>query len=128
MRSSALHQAAAVTAIAAACAVGGGTVLAGAAAADPVPGQPSNMGLCSAFLAKLPAPVMQGDALGGNARSGVNQLILILGATLPDHLDKPGDLYKVRARQHPTAPAVEECTPRRAPSVVTRTVEPTPAT
>ena len=114
MRSRALRRA--VTAAATtALALSGLTALAGPAAADPQPGKPSNMGLCSSYLADLPAPAPVGETLGGNARSGVNLLILRMGHLLPDRPENPGDLYKVRARQHPTDPAAVECTPRPRP-------------
>lgn len=79
---------------------------------DHAPGLRSNMGLCSSFLAKLDPPVFGGETLGGNARSGVNHLIKRIGPMLPDAPHSPGDLYKVRAHQHPDAPAEQECTPR----------------
>jgi hypothetical protein len=79
---------------------------------DPSAGQRSNLGLCSPFLASLDAPVFAGDELGGNARSGVNLLIKALGPMLPDQLDSPGELYRIRAREHPDAPAATECLPR----------------
>jgi hypothetical protein len=79
---------------------------------DPSAGQRSNLGLCSPYLASLDAPVIGGEALGGNARSGVNLLIKLIGPTLPDELDSPGELYRIRAHQHPDAPASIECVPR----------------
>ena len=87
------------------------------AAPSAPPGTPSNMGLCSPFLAALPSPVdpITGETLGGNARSGVNQLIIRYGELQPDALSNPGELYKIRAREHPTAPAEQECLPRRQP-------------
>ncbi len=97
----------------------GAGLLAGPAQAAPEApaGTPSNMGLCSPFLAGLPAPVdpVTGEVLGGNARSGVNQLIVRYGELQPDALSNPGELYKVRAREHPLAPAEQECLPRRQP-------------
>jgi len=95
----------------------GGMALAGPAQADPAPGTQSNLGLCSPFLAGLPAPTdpVTGEALGGNARSGVNLLIIRYGELQPDGLANPGELYKVRAREHPSAPAEQECLPRRQP-------------
>lgn len=75
-------------------------------------GERSNLGLCSPYLAGLDAPVFAGESLGGNARSGVNLLIKALGPMLPDHLDSPGELYRIRAREHPDAPASQECLPR----------------
>ena len=87
------------------------------AQAGPAPGTPSNMGLCSPYLAGLPSPVdpVTGESLGGNARSGVNQLIIRYGELQPDALSNPGELYNVRNRQHPSAPAEQECLPRRQP-------------
>ncbi len=70
------------------------------------------MGLCSAYLAQLDPPVFMGDTLGGNARSGVNLLIKLIGPLLPDDLQSPGDLYKIRAHEHPTGSAQDECLPR----------------
>ena len=97
----------------------GAGLLAGPAQAAPEapPGTPSNMGLCSPFLAGLPSPVdpVTGEFLGGNARSGVNQLIIRYGELQPDALSNPGELYRVRAREHPVAPAEQECLPRRQP-------------
>ena len=63
------------------------------------PGAPSNLGLCSPYLAGLPAPVdpFTGETLGGNARSGVNLLIQRYGLLQPDQLANPGQLYSVRA-------------------------------
>jgi hypothetical protein len=96
-----------------------GTVSTAAQAhADPAPGIRSNMGLCSSYLAGLPAPVFPpagSEPLGGNARSGVNLIITGYGELLSDQPSSPGDLYKVRARQHPTAPAEVECERRRQP-------------
>lgn len=85
--------------------------------AGPAPGIRSNMGLCSSYLASLPSPLdpFTGEALGGNARSGVNLLIKALGPLLPDHLDSPGELYRIRAHEHPDASAEEECLPRPHP-------------
>ena len=84
---------------------------------DPASGQRSNLGLCSPYLGSLPPPVdpVTGEALGGNARSGVNLLILRYGESLPDHLANPGQLYSVRAHEHPTTTAAEECLPRPRP-------------
>jgi hypothetical protein len=78
----------------------------------PSAGHRSNLGLCSPFLASLDAPVVAGDRLGGNARSGVNLLIKAMGSLLPDQLDSPGELYRIRAHEHPDAPAAAECLPR----------------
>jgi hypothetical protein len=97
----------------------GGAVLAllavaSPAGAEPAPGVRSNLGLCSPYLAGLPAPTSPstGDTLGGNARSGVNLLIRQLGDRLPEATTRPGELYRVRARQHPDTPAEVECAPR----------------
>lgn len=95
----------------------GALAVAGPAQAEPLPGTQSNLGLCSPFLAGLPSPVdpITGEPLGGNARSGVNQLIIRYGELQPDALSSPGELYKIRAREHPSAPAEQECLPRRQP-------------
>ena len=82
-----------------------GVLPAGAPLAQPDggPGQAhvSNMGLCSAFLAQI------------GARADVNHLIKEIGPFLPDGpFDSPGELYRIRARQHPNAPAAQECLPR----------------
>ncbi len=75
----------------------------GHAAPDGGPAQPvvSNMGLCSAFLAQA------------GVRADVNHLIREFGAFLPDgpYLS-PGELYRIRAREHPDASAAEECVQR----------------
>lgn len=80
-------------------------------------GTPSNLGLCSPFLAGLPSPLdpATGEPLGGNARSGVNLLIVRYGEMQPDGLSNPGELYRIRAHEHPTASAADECLPRRQP-------------
>jgi hypothetical protein len=75
-------------------------------------GQRSNLGLCSPYLAGLDAPVFAGETLGGNARSGVNLLIKLIGPMLPDQLNSPGELYRIRAHEHPTDSAQDECLPR----------------
>lgn len=95
----------------------GAVGVAGTAQAAPGPGTPSNMGLCSPFLAGLPSPVdpITGERLGGNARSGVNQLIIRYGDLQPDGLSNPGELYRIRAREHPSTPPEQECLPRRQP-------------
>lgn len=95
----------------------GALAVAGPAQAEPLPGTQSNLGLCSPFLSGLPSPVdpVTGEPLGGNARSGVNQLIIRYGEPQPDALSSPGELYKIRAREHPSAPAEQECLPRRQP-------------
>jgi hypothetical protein len=78
---------------------------AGIAHADPDggPAAPvvSNMGLCSPFLAKI------------GVRAEVNHLIREIGPFLPDGpYNSPGELYRVRAREHPEAPAAVECLQR----------------
>lgn len=77
-------------------------------------GTPSNLGLCSPYLADQPAVIdpLTGETLGGNARSGVNLLIKRYGLLLPDQLANPGQLYRIRAHEHPTATAEEECLQR----------------
>ncbi len=97
-----------------------GALAAVPAAADgngPPPGAPSNMGLCSPYLAGLDAPrsPIDREVLGGNARSGVNLLIKQIGPSLPDQLQSPGELYRIRAREHPTDGAQQECLPRPTP-------------
>jgi hypothetical protein len=109
----------AATAAVTTLALGGLTALAGPAVADPEPGKASNMGLCSSYLGKLPAPTWppfgpDQETLGGNARSGVNLIIVNYGHMLHDSPANPGELYRVRARQHPTDPAEVECTKRGA--------------
>ena len=106
------------TAAAVAVLVAGMGLTAGQAHADPAPGIRSNMGLCSSYLAGLPAPVFPlagPEPLGGNARSGVNLIVKDYGWLLDDQPSSPGELYRVRARQHPTASAVAECQQRRQP-------------
>ena len=90
-------------------AVAAAAVLCGAApawagAAAPGHDGPSNMGVCSPYLASLPAP-----SGTGNVRSLVNHLVLS-GAF---GVDTPGELYRVRAKQHVNAPPEIECAPRR---------------
>ena len=90
----------------------------GPAHADPAPGTRSNMGLCSSYLAGLPAPVFPPaglEPLGGNARSGINLIVKDWGWLLDDQPSSPGELYRVRAQQHPTASAEDECQQRRHP-------------
>lgn len=61
----------------------------------------SNMGLCSAYLGQI------------GVRSDVNHLVKDLGPVLPDGpFDSPGELYRIRARQHPNASAEAECVQR----------------
>ena len=61
----------------------------------------SNMGLCSPFLAKA------------GVRADVNHLIREIGPFLPDGpYNSPGELYRIRAREHPNAPAAAECLQR----------------
>jgi hypothetical protein len=80
----------------------GGSGVVSAAPQDPgdTPARPavSNMGLCSAFLGQL------------GARDDVNHLLKELGPFLPDGpFDNPGELYRIRAGQHPNASAEQEC-------------------
>ena len=82
-----------------------GVVPAGSALAEPdgTPGQAhvSNMGLCSAFLGQI------------GARAEVNHLLKEIGPFLPDGpYNSPGELYRIRARQHPNATAAQECLAR----------------
>jgi hypothetical protein len=108
------HRSSARTATVALLLVGTGCIAA-PAHADPAPGIRSNMGLCSSYLAGLPAPVFPpagSEPLGGNARSGVNLIVKDYGWMLADAPASPGELYRVRARQHPTDPAEVECTRR----------------
>lgn len=61
----------------------------------------SNMGLCSAFLAQI------------GVRAEVNHLLKEIGPFLPDGpFNSPGELYRIRAHQHPNAPAAAECLAR----------------
>jgi hypothetical protein len=61
----------------------------------------SNMGLCSAFLAQI------------GARAEVNHLLKEIGPVLPDGpYNSPGELYRIRAQQHPNASAAQECLQR----------------
>jgi hypothetical protein len=67
----------------------------------PAQGAASNMGLRSAFLAQL------------GVRDDVNHLLKEIGPFLPDvPSDSPGELYRIRAGQHPDAPAAVECVQR----------------
>jgi hypothetical protein len=82
-------------------------VLAGNSAAHAEPTNPgetparsavSNMGLCSAYLGQL------------GVRADVNHLLKQFGPFLPDGpFENPGELYRIRARQHPNASAESEC-------------------
>lgn len=104
-----------VSALSAATALALGQAAAPAAYADesdPSVGHRSNLGLCSPYLAQLDAPVFGADTLGGNARSGVNLLIKLIGPLLPDELNSPGELYRIRAHEHPADSASLECVPR----------------
>ena len=82
----------------------------GAASAEPTnpgdtPARPvvSNMGMCSAFLGQL------------GVRSEVNHLLKEIGPFLPDGpYNSPGELYRIRAREHPDAPAAAECVQRQS--------------
>lgn len=70
----------------------------------PASGKASNMGLCSAFLGQL------------GVRSDVNELLRELGPFLPDGpFENVGELYRIRAKEKPTASAAEECLPRDQP-------------
>lgn len=96
---------AAIALVAAIAIVGG--VPAAASAQDSNPGDTpargvvSNMGLCSSFLGQL------------GVRSDVNHLLKELGPFLPDGpFNSPGELYRIRASQHPNASAEEECVQR----------------
>jgi hypothetical protein len=61
----------------------------------------SNMGLCSAFLAQI------------GVRAEVNHLLKEIGPVLPDGpYNSPGELYRIRAQQHPNASAAQECVQR----------------
>jgi hypothetical protein len=81
--------------------------LVGSTASAEVPSTASNMGVCSSYLAQLDVPGQ------GNIRAEVNHVIVQYGDVLG--LTSPGDLYKVRARQHVNGPPAEECTPRQLP-------------
>jgi hypothetical protein len=66
----------------------------------------SNMGLCSSFLAQLDPP--PGES---NVRALINHLIT---QSPPGtfEVDTPGELYRVRAKQHINGPAPLECLQR----------------
>lgn len=71
----------------------------------PARGAVSNMGLCSAYLGQL------------GVRADVNELVREFGPFLPDGpFDSPGELYRIRARQHPDASAEQECERRPPPA------------
>lgn len=76
-----------------------------ATASGPAPGQEpyeagaSNMGMCSAFLASL------------GVRDDVNHLIQE-NPGLFDGAQSPGELYRVRAKQHENLPPPLECLKR----------------
>lgn len=78
-------------------------VFAQAASAQPQPGAPSNLGLCSSYLAQLPAPPEV-----PNVRALVNHLITNGGY----EVSTPGQLYSQRAHEHPTDSAQQECLKR----------------
>jgi hypothetical protein len=59
----------------------------------------SNMGLCSSYLGQL------------QVRDDVNAIIRQFGDQLG--IGSPGELYRVRAKQHVNGPAEQECSPRR---------------
>jgi hypothetical protein len=90
----------AVAALVIAGALGAGASPAVAAGNDPgdTPAAPvvSNMGLCSAFLGQL------------GVRDFVNHLI----KSGVFEVDTPGELYRIRAREHPGRPAEVECLAR----------------
>lgn len=70
----------------------------------PASGKASNMGLCSPFLGQL------------GIRPSVNALVRELGPFLPDGpFANVGELYRIRAKEKPTASAAEECLPRDQP-------------
>ena len=83
-------------------------LLAPTAAADPPPPEfgRSNMGLCSSFLGQLDAPPGV-----SNVRALVNHLIL---ESPPGtfEVETPGELYRIRAKQHVNGPPALECLPR----------------
>ncbi len=61
----------------------------------------SNLGLCSAYLAQL------------GVRDDVNHLLKQIGPQLPDGpYNSPGELYRIRAHEHPDASAAQECVQR----------------
>jgi hypothetical protein len=64
----------------------------------PARGEASNMGLCSAFLGQL------------QARDDVNRILKERGGLLG--IDSPGELYRIRAQEHPDASAADECLQR----------------
>lgn len=66
----------------------------------------SNMGLCSSFLAQLDPPPG-----GSNVRALVNHLIIDAPPGTFE-VDTPGELYRVRAKQHVNGPAPLECLKR----------------
>ncbi len=69
------------------------------ASAFPVLAEPplhaSNMGVCSSFLGQQ------------QVRDDVNHLVKAKG------YENPGEIYKVRARQHENLPPEQECLPRK---------------
>jgi hypothetical protein len=68
----------------------------------PASGKASNMGVCSPFLGQL------------GVRPMVNSLVREMGQFLPDGpYANVGELYRIRAKEKPTASAAEECLPRR---------------
>lgn len=95
--------------VAVAVATAAAVVVLGAPGASAEPPPPefgrSNMGLCSSFLAQLDVPG------AGNVRALVNHLIT---ESPPGTLevDTPGELYRVRAKQHVNGPAPIECLER----------------
>jgi len=89
-----------------------GAVVTAVAAALPAAAAPaedfskSNMGLCSAFLAQLDPP--PGSE---NVRALVNHLI-IHAPPGTFEVRSPGELYRIRAKQHVNASAPQECLQR----------------
>jgi hypothetical protein len=83
--------------------LGSGPALGAAKNPGETPAKPvvSNMGLCSPFLGQL------------GVRPEVNRLVRELGPFLPDGpFDNTGELYRLRAQQHPNATAEQECLAR----------------
>lgn len=66
----------------------------------------SNMGYCSAQLAKLPGSL----GLAPTARAEVNKILKIAGPSFG--VDSPGELYRIRAR---TPKAIDDQCQRRTP-------------
>ncbi len=66
---------------------------------------PSNLGVCSPYLAGLPDPLGE----FGNVRPRINALI----RTGVFEVETVGELYSVRARQHRNLPPAQECLKRQ---------------